>query len=161
MFLTAVSFPKIVLAVHVLAVVGALGVVVGYPVIALAAARLDRRSMPLLHRVRVIVGRTLVNPGLLVVVIAGVYLASHGHDWSHFYVQWGIGAAVVIGGLEGSVVIRQEQRLAELASRDIDAAGAGEVEWSGDYVAVRGRADLVGRAMALLVAVTVVVMTLQ
>ena len=161
MLLTAVSAWQIALAVHVVCVVAAFSFLVAYPLIVIRTDRRNRRALPQLFRQRKLLSRALVNPGLLLVVIAGVYLASHGHDWSHFYVQWGIGAAVVIGGLEGSVVIRQEQRLAELASRDIDAAGAGEVEWSGDYVAVRGRADLVGRAMALLVAVTVVVMTLQ
>jgi hypothetical protein len=163
--LTGVTFQEIVLAVHILAVVGALGIVVGYPLIMLTAERLDRRSLPLLHRVRVVIGRTLVNPGLLVVVVAGVYLASDGHEWSHFYVQWGLAAALVIGGLEGAVVIRQEKRLAELAARDVGAAGggarAGEVEWSGDDARMRRRADRVASGMALLVAITVVVMTVQ
>jgi hypothetical protein len=130
-------------------------------VIVLAAERLDRRTMPVLHRVRVIVGRSLVNPGLLVVVIAGVYLASHEDAWSHFFVQWGIGAAIVIGGLEGSFLIPHEKRLARLATRDIEAAGGGEVKWSDDYAATRNRANLVGWAMALLVAATVVVMTVK
>jgi len=158
---TAVSFPTVALAVHILFVVGALGAVVGYPVIVLAAERIDPRAVPVLHRVRVIIGRSLVNPGLLVVVIAGVYLASHLHKWGHFFVQWGIGAAIVIGALEGSLVIPQEKRLAELSSRDIEAAGGGEVEWSHGYVAARTRATIVGWAMALLVAATVVVMTVQ
>ena len=127
MLVTAVAFPTVALAIHILFVVGAFGIVIGYPVILLSAERLDRRAMPVLHRVRVNLGRSLVNPGLLVVVIAGVYLASHLHQWSHFYVQWGIAAAVVIGGLEGSFVIPQEKRMAELAARDIEAAGDGEV----------------------------------
>ena len=161
MLVTAVTFPTVALAVHILFVVAAFGVVIGYPVMAVAAERVDRRAMPVLHRVRVMVARSLVNPGLLVVVVAGVYLASHLHQWSHFYVQWGIGAAVVIGALEGSFVIPHEKRLAELASRDIAAAGGGEVEWSRDYVAARGRSNLVGWVMALLVAATIVVMTVQ
>jgi hypothetical protein len=161
MLVDAVTFPTVALAVHILFVVAAFGVVIGYPVIAVAAERVDRRAMPVLHRVRVIMARSLVNPGLLVVVIAGVYLASHLHQWSHFYVQWGIAAVVVIGGLEGSFVIPHERRLAELASRDIQRAGGGEVEWSVDYVAARNRAKLVSWAMALLVAATIVVMTVR
>ena len=58
-------------------------------------------------------------------------------------------------------MIPQEKRMAELASRDIEAAGGGEVEWGRDYVAARNRASLVGWSMALLVAATVVVMTVQ
>jgi hypothetical protein len=161
MLVTAVSFPTVALAVHILFVVAAFGVVIGYPVIMLAAERLDPRAMPVLHRVRVTIGRSLVNPGLLVVVIAGVYLASHLHAWSDFFVWWGIGAALVLGGLEGSFAIPQEKRLARLATRDIEAAGGGEVRWSGDYVTTRNRSHLVGWAMALLVAATVVVMTVR
>lgn len=161
MLLTAVAFPTIVLAVHILAVVAAFGVVIAYPVIALTVARLDRRSVPVLHQVRVRVARALVNPGLLLVVIAGVYLAAHGHEWHRFFVQWGIGAAIVIGGLEGSLVIRQQKRLGELAARDIGAARGSEVNWGEDYLAARGRADLVSVVMALLVAATVVVMVVK
>jgi len=161
MLVTAVTFPTVALAVHILFVVAAFGVVIGYPVIVVATERLDRRAVAVLHRVRVVIGRSLVNPGLLVVVIAGVYLASHLHVWSRFFVGWGIGAAVVLGGLEGSLVLPQEKRLAELATRDIERAGLGEVEWSGEYLALRRRATVVGWAMALLVAATVVVMTVQ
>lgn len=161
MLVTAVSFPTIVLAVHILAVVLAFGVVLGFPAITLTAERLDRRAMPPLHRVRAIMSRALVNPGLLVIVIAGVYLASHLHLWSQFFVQFGVGAAIVLGGLEGALVVRDEKKLAELGERDVAASEGGEVKWSTEYVSVRARADLVARVMALLVAATVVVMTIQ
>ena len=78
-----------------------------------------------------------------------------------FYVQWGIGAALVIGGLEGAFVVRQSGVSAELRRETSRRAGGGEVEWSGDYVAARNRANFVGRAMAVLVAATIVVMTVQ
>jgi hypothetical protein len=162
MLVTAVSFPTIVLAIHILAVVLAFAVVFGFPVISLTAERLDRRAMPPLHRVRVILGRSLVNPGLLVVVIAGVYLASHLHQWSQFYVQFGIGAAVVIGGLEGALVIPGEKKLAQQGAADIaTSAGDREITWSREYRSLRSRADLAGWVMALLVAITVVVMTIK
>ena len=38
----------------------------------------------------------------MVVVAAGVFLASDGHHWSEFFVQWGLGVALVIGGLVGA-----------------------------------------------------------
>ena len=49
------------------------------------------------------------------VLLAGIYLASSRHQWHAFYVQWGVGAVVVIGALEGSFMIPREGRLAELA----------------------------------------------
>ncbi|HUY58883.1 MAG TPA: hypothetical protein VMV16_04160 [Solirubrobacteraceae bacterium] len=161
MLVPAVFFWQIALAVHVLFVVTAFGIVVSYPLIAIAAERLDPRSAPMMLRLRQLIGRSLVNPGLLIVVIAGVYLASELHQWDEFYVQWGIGAVLVIGGLEGMFVIRRSGKLAELAQRDIDASGVGEVNWSPEYIAARGRADQVNTLMAMLVVVTVFLMVVQ
>ncbi len=70
MLVPAVLFSQVVLAIHVVFVVAAFGALVSYPVIAMAAERLDRRSVPLLHRTRKVVGRSLVNPGMLIVVVA-------------------------------------------------------------------------------------------
>jgi len=161
MLVPAVFFWQIALAVHVIFVVAAFGIVVSYPLIAIAAEHLDPRSAPTMLRLRKLMGRSLVNPGLLIVVIAGVYLAADLHQWDEFYVQWGIGAVLVIGGLEGMFVIRQCGKLAQLAQRDIDASAAGEVNWSQEYVAARSRADQVNTLMAMLVVVTVFLMVVQ
>jgi hypothetical protein len=158
---TAVFFWQVVLAVHIIVVVASFGVLVAYPLIAAAAERLDRSSVPLLHRVRIVVGRSLVNPGLLVVLVAGVYLASHLHQWHQFYVQWGIAVIVVLGALEGAVVIRGSKKLAELAERDISASVGGEINWSAEYISARGHADQINAVMALLVMVTVFLMVVQ
>lgn len=161
MLVTGVYFSDIVLAVHVVFVVAAFGVLICYPVIAAAAERIDRRSVPLLLRVRVIIGRSLVNPGLLFVVAAGVYLAAHLGDWGKFYVQWGIGAALVIGALEGMFVIRRSGKLAALAQRDIDASPEGDVVWSDEYLSARTRADQVNALLAMIVVVTVYLMAVK
>ena len=67
------------------------------------------------------IGRVVINPGLLVVLLAGIYLASDQHQWSVFYVQWGIAAVIVIGAIEGSWMIPREGRLAKIAERDLAA----------------------------------------
>jgi hypothetical protein len=158
----AVFFWQIALAVHIVFVVAAFGLLLGYPFIVIAVERFDRRALPVLLRVRQLLGRSLVNPGLLIVVIAGVYLAAHGHQWKQFYVQWGIGAVLVIGALEGSFVMRQSGKLADLAERDINAsAGAAEVTWSSEYLAARTRADQVNAVLAMLVVVTIFLMVVQ
>jgi len=161
MLVPAVFFWEVVLAIHVIVVVAAFGAVVTYPVIALVADRLDRRSAPVLHRVRAVLGRSLVNPGLLVVLAAGIYLASELHQWHEFYVQWGIAVIVILGGLEGGFVIRQSATLAGLAQRDIDASGGGQPTWSPEYESARTRSDQISVAMAVLVLVTVFFMVVQ
>ncbi len=161
MLVPAVFFWQIALAVHIIFVVAAFGVVVSYPLIAIAADRLDPSSAPLVLRLRQLIGRSIINPGLLIVVLAGVYLSAKLHQWHAFYVQWGIGAVIVIGALEGGFVIRQSGKLADLAERDIVAAADGEIRWSNDYINARGRADQVNALMAVIVVVTVFFMVVQ
>lgn len=162
MLITAVFFWQIALAVHIIFVVAAFGLLLAYPFIVVAVERFDRRSVPVLLRVRQLLGRSLVNPGLLIVVIAGVYLAANRHQWHEFYVQWGIGAVLVIGALEGAFVVRQSGRLAEVAARDISASPAsGEIIWSSEYLAARTRHDQVNAVLAMLVVVTIFLMVVR
>ena len=157
----AVAFWQVILAVHIVAVIAAFGITFAYPLFSLAGARLDARAVPTLHRTQQLIGRRLINPGLAVVLLAGIYLASDLHQWKAFYAQWGVGVAVVLGALEGAFMIPNEGKLAELAQRDIAAAGAGEVKWSTEYQALAKRVATVGGVMSLLVVITVYLMTVQ
>jgi hypothetical protein len=150
----AVAFVDLVLAVHILAVVAAFGVVFAYPLFGLVGARLDPSAMPWFHRMQQLIGRRLINPGLLVVLLAGVYLASKEHQWSAFYVQWGLAAVVAIGALEGAFMIPREGRLAELAKRDL-AAGPDQ---SPEYKAVFRQASIGGGVLIAIVIVTIFLM---
>jgi uncharacterized membrane protein len=153
----AASLYEVVLAIHIIAVVVAFGVTFAYPIMFAVAARQDPRGLPLLHRIEYTIERMLVNPGLLLVVIAGVYLASKGHYWSDFFVQWGLGAAVVIGALVGSVMIPTSKRAEQIATRDLAAGGGGEtrVELSDEYRALVRRLTRVGTLLSVLVLVTI------
>jgi uncharacterized membrane protein len=163
----AVSFWQVVLAIHILAVVIGFGSVFAYPVLFAAAARNDPGVTPWLLRSRQRVGRYLVNPGLLVVVLAGIYLASKLHQWGNFYVGWGVVAALALGALEGSFIVRAAGRLATLAERDLAATAvpAGgqrtSATWSPEYAAGLRRFTLVGNAMGLIVVLTVLFMAIQ
>ncbi|HEX4564401.1 MAG TPA: DUF2269 family protein [Solirubrobacteraceae bacterium] len=151
----------VVLGVHILAVVIAFGVTFAYPIIFAVGARIDPRSVPTLHRIELATERILVSGGLVLVLGAGIFLASDGHHWSEFFVQWGIGAVVVIGAVVGAVMIPATKRAAELADRDIAAARDGEIEMSGEYQAVVRRLNVVGSALSLLVVATVFIMAIK
>jgi hypothetical protein len=161
MLVEAVEFWQLVLAVHIVAVVAGFGVVFAYPLFVLVGGRLDPHAMPWFHRMQQIVGRRLINPSLALVLIAGIYLASDLHQWKSFYVGWGLVAAVVIGALEGAVMIPGEGRLAELAARDVAAAGDDPVTWSPEYQAQVRRIGAFGTLLSLLIVVTVFLMTVQ
>jgi hypothetical protein len=117
----AASFTDLVLAVHILGVVIGFGVTFTYPVFLIVGSKLDPSALPWFHRMQQQVGRRIINPGLTVVLLAGIYLATDEHRWGAFFVQWGVGAVIVIGAIEGSFIIPREGRLAALAERDLAA----------------------------------------
>jgi len=154
----AVAFFEVVIALHVIAVVVAFGATFAYPVIFAVAGNYPR-SLPVVYRAIHAISQRMINPGLLAVVIFGVYLASKLHVWSAFFVQWGLAVAIVIGAVEGAFLGPREKRLVELAEADIDAAGAdGEVVQSAEHRSLVKSVGAVGALMDLLVVVTIYLM---
>ncbi len=154
----AASLYELIVALHIIAVVLAFGWTFALPIAFAVASRQEPRSLPVLHRFEVTASRILLNPALVVIVGAGVYLASDGHHWSDFFVQWGLAVAIVIGGLVGAVLIPASKRAEELARRDLEGFAGGSFEPSEEYRAVARRLNTVGGAASLLVLVTIVLM---
>jgi hypothetical protein len=161
MLASAVAFSDVILAVHISAVMLTFGVIFAYPVIYLLAARLGPASMPAYYRIRALLGQRLTAPGLLLVLAAGIYLASDLHQWKHFYTQWGIAVVIVIGGIGGAFLTPREKQLAALAERDVAAAGGGTVTWSAEYTALSRRVVAVDVLVLVLVLATVYLMSVQ
>lgn len=164
MIISAVAFSDLVLAVHILGVMIAFGVVFAYPILFATASRIDPGVTPWLLRSRQRIGRVIVNPGLLVVLLAGIYLASDGHHWGSFYVQWGFGAVIAIGAIEGALIMPRAGRLATLAERDLAATGVAAggqrvtAAWSPDYAAGYRQLMIAGATLELIVIITVFLM---
>jgi hypothetical protein len=154
----AASAYEIVLAVHVMAVVVAFGVTFAYPIMFAVAARADPATLPLMHRVEYTTERFLINPALLVVLAAGIFLASDGHHWGQFFVDWGVATVVVIGALVGAVLIPTAKRAETTAERDIAASSGGKIEMSEEYGRLTRRAEVVGTLLSVLVLVTILFM---
>ena len=157
----AVMFWEVVLAVHIAAIVIAFGVTFAYPVMYAVGMSREKRSMPGFHRIQDSVGKFVISPFLALALLCGIYLASKLHAWSSFYVQWGLAVIIVLGGLGGAFFAPRERKLAELADRDIAAAGEGEVTWSEEYDALRKQVALVGYISNVLVVLTIYFMTAQ
>ncbi len=159
--LTAVTFYTFVLAVHIASIVVAFGVTFAYPVMYAVGIRREPRSMPGIHRIQDVVGKLVISPFIGLALLAGIYLASKLHVWSDFYVQWGLGAIIVLGALGGAFFAPHERRLAALAERDVAAAGDGEVVFSAEYTGLRQRVLAVGLLANVLVLLTIYFMTAQ
>ncbi|MCL2769375.1 MAG: DUF2269 family protein [Solirubrobacterales bacterium] len=151
----AISAYNVVLAIHIMGVVIAFGVTFAYPIMFALTARHGPRSLPLMHRIELTINRALINGGLLIVLGAGIYLASKGHHWKEFFVSWGIGAVIVIGAVTGAVLIPTSKRARELAERDLAASGDGDPTFSEEYSAVTRRLNVAGSFLSLLVLVTI------
>ena len=164
MLIPAVTFYTFVLAVHIAAIVIAFGVTFAYPVMYAVGIRSEPRSMPGIHRIQDTVGKFVISPFIGLALLAGIYLASKLHAWSDFYVQWGLGAIIVLGGLGGAFFAPRERKLAELAERDIAAAdqsspGERNVVFGAEYKALRKQVLTVGLAANVLILLTIYFMT--
>jgi hypothetical protein len=162
----AVTFYTFVLAVHIAAIVIAFGVTFAYPVMYAVGIRSEARSMPGVHRIQDHVGKFVISPFLGLALLAGIYLASKLHVWSDFYIQWGLGVIILLGGLGGAFFAPRERRLAELAERDIAAAdrtapGEQNVVFSAEYKGLRRQVFRVNLAANVLVLLTIYFMTAQ
>jgi hypothetical protein len=159
--LLAVAFSDVVLAVHIMAVVIAFGATFAYPVLLGVVGKADSRALPALYRALHAISVRVIGPGLAVVVIAGIYLASDLHMWSEFFVQWGLGVAIVIGAVEGMFLSPNEKRLVQVAERDLAAAGEGSVTFSAEHDALVRRIGAVGATMDLLILLTILFMAIK
>src|SRR6185312_6028390 len=86
---SSITFVQVVLAIHILAVVVGFGGVFAFPPLFGALARTDPQAIPSLLRARQRLGRYLINPGLLFVVLAGTAVPDGGQrtsaTWSEEY----------------------------------------------------------------------------
>lgn len=164
MLLPAVAFSDFVLAIHILAVVVAFGATFAYPLLFTAAIKAEPAVAPWWFRTIALISRRIVDPGLAVVLVAGIYLATDEHQWSSFYVGWGIIAVIVLGALEGAIRVPRSRRLADLAERDLAATAvpAGgtrtSAQWSAEFQSDFRVLQTVGIIQASIVVVTIFLM---
>jgi hypothetical protein len=159
--LPAVELFEIVLALHILAVVIAFGATFAYPVLLGTVTKADTRALPALYRALHAISQRVIMPGLALVVICGIYLASHLHLWNTFFVQWGLAVVIVIGAVEGAYLGPREKRLIEVAEEDLVAAGDGPVTFGAEHDSLVRLIGGVGALMDLLVVMTIYFMATQ
>ncbi len=159
--LIAVTFFEVVLAVHIMAIVVAFGATFAYPVLLGVISKSDSRALPALYQALHAISIRVIGPGLAVVVICGLYLANKLDVWSEFFVQWGIGVAIVIGAVEGMFLSRNEKLLVEVADRDLAAGGDGPFKPSAEHDVLVRRIGGVGALMDLLVLLTILFMVIK
>jgi ribosomal protein L11 methyltransferase len=148
---------KIALFLHILAVVLAFGPTFGYALFFSVAPQHPRATPAILAGVQKC-DRYLVNPGMVVLLLAGIGLLIAGDgawETSDVFVSFGIIAIIVLFGLQHAFFQPQVRKAKELAERDLKAGDA----LSPEFEALGQRIGQVGTLAGVIVVVTVFFMT--
>jgi hypothetical protein len=156
----------VVQAVHVMAVVAAYGLPMAYPMLLPYLRRRHPRAMPGVHDVQYRLNQRLTGPGTVIILAAGVYMASKHHLWGEAWVAVPVAIMAVIVVLGGGYVVPSSRKMAELSRADVEAAagesGAGSggsggaaVAWSAAYDRVWARYLAAETLLGVLVLVAV------
>jgi uncharacterized membrane protein len=149
----AITFYSVVLSIHVMAVVVAFGFSFAYPVFMPWARRNHPQAMPVVHQLGDRLGKYLMSPAMLVVLLAGAYLASDADAWSEPWVSVPLVILIVIGGLGGMFFAPNERKLTELSTRDLGPDGTGTL--STEYDDLFRRVAFAGYTVCALVLIAI------
>jgi len=113
----------------------AFGVTFSFPIVLGVARRRYERHMGFYHRVQALIGSRLIGPVGGLVLLAGLYLAIKGpYEFGDPWIGSTLLILIVILGVGGGYMGPREERLAELADRDIAASPPeGAVSFGQDY----------------------------
>jgi hypothetical protein len=146
---------KIGLSLHILAVVIAFGPTFGYALFFSVAPQYPRATPAILAGVQKC-DRYLVNPGMIVLLLAGIYLLTDGPwETSDAFISVGFVAIVALFGLQHGFFTPQTRKAKELAERDLRSGD----ELSDEFMALSGRIGKVGALAGVIVIVAVFFMT--
>jgi uncharacterized membrane protein len=142
---------KIALFLHILAVVLAFGPTFGYGFFFSVGPQFPRAMPAVIAGVQK-VDRYLVTPGMIVLLVAGIYLQADG-DWdaSTAFISVGYLAIISLFALQGAFFKPQTRKAGELAERDLKAGDT----LSDEFNAVSERLSKVGGLAGLIVVVTI------
>jgi uncharacterized membrane protein len=148
---------KIVSFLHILAVVLAFGPTFGYAFFFSVAPQYPRATPAILAGVQK-VDRYLVNPGMVILLLAGIGLLSASDgvwDTSDVFVAVGFVAIIALFGLQHGFFQPQTRQAKELAERDLKAGDT----LSPEFEAVSQRIGQVGGLAGIVVVVAIFFMT--
>jgi len=146
---------KFAVFLHILAVVLAFGPTFGYALFFSVVPQHPRATPAILAGVQKC-DRYLVNPGMIVLLLAGLYLLSDGPwETSDAFIGVGFLAIIVLFGLQHGFFQPKVREARALAERDLKASDA----LSDEFRALGDRIGKVGTLAGVIVVVTVFFMS--
>jgi len=157
MVLANISDYSVGLFLHILAVVLTLGPTFGYGILFSVLPNYPRAAPGLIRGIQKI-DHYLITPGLIVILLAGIYLLVEG-PWesSEPFITVGFVAIIALFGLQHGFFRPQEAKARELAERDLKSGDT----LSAEFEAVSRRLGTVGPIAGLIVVVTIFFMTVK
>ncbi len=148
---------KVGLFIHVLAVVVAFGPTFSYGLIFSLSGKYPRATPAFFEAIRKI-DRFALEPGMLVILLAGIYLLAEG-PWesSEAFITIGFIAIIVLFGMQHGFFRPQGRKAQALAERDLQAGDT----LSDEYMEVAKRLGMVGPIAGLIVVVTIFFMVVK
>lgn len=157
--LAAITDYSLSVFLHITAVVVGFGATFAEAITFPVAMKLDARHLPYVHRLQLAINRWMASPALAVIILTGLYQTIQG-DWSfgEAWISATFAIAIVLGGLLGGYFIPTDRRLAELAERELAAAGPGPVTLSEDYRSRARTEGVMGTVTGVLIVVAIFLM---
>jgi hypothetical protein len=146
-----VTFTSVVLWIHIAGVVIAFGGIFAYPLWFSLLRRAEPAQRAFFHHAQAQIGKLVISPAMVVILAAGIYLASKLDVWSESWVTIPLIILLVIGGLGGGYFGPREERLAHLATSGRE----------GEYEALFAQVRAVTLAAAALVLVAMFLMVVR
>ena len=157
MVLADITGYSVGLFIHILAVVLAFGPTFAYGIIFSVMPNHPRSAPAFFDAIRR-VDNYLVNPGMLVVLVAGIYLMADGNwDGSEAFIAVGFVAIIALFGLQHAFFRLQGRKAQELAERDLKNGDS----FSPEFEEISRRLSMVGPVAGLIVVVTIFFMTVK
>jgi Predicted integral membrane protein (DUF2269) len=150
-----VQFYDVIVWLHVSSVVVGFGPTFAFGLYLALASRKYPRSMPAILDAQCTISRTMVTIAALVILGSGIYLASDRWEFSDFFVVAGLVAVIILLALVHLYFVPNEIRAREIAERDIEAAGSGEVKFSDEFDRRMRGSAIAGPIAGLIIIVTI------
>jgi uncharacterized membrane protein len=143
--------------IHILAVVLAFGPTFAYGLIFSVMPKYPRSAPAFFEAIRK-VDNYLVNPGMIVVLLAGIYLMADG-NWGdgEAFITVGFLAIIILLGLQHAFFRPQGRKAQELAERDLKSGDS----LSAEFEEISRRLGAVGGVAGLIVVVTIFFMVVK
>ncbi|HEX2393025.1 MAG TPA: DUF2269 family protein [Solirubrobacterales bacterium] len=139
------------LFIHILAAVVAFGPTFGYGLLFSATGKYPQATPAIFEGIRK-VDRFLLEPGMIVLLLAGIYLMSEGNwDASEAFIAVGFIAIILLFGLQHAFFRPQGQKAQTLAERDLRAGNT----LSEEFQEIARRLSIIGPLTGLIVVVTI------